>query len=210
MDVRALVAETETELRARATPARAAKEKAYLKSSLEHYGTSVPAIRSVAKEVARRDPALGHDELIAVGARSMGGRRRLLDPAVGIARAARAAAWRNRRLRPFLAVRGRDARGEGVLRAQSDRLGAARNREEATGARLPLAVAQSGTGFRRDGTRGGETAVGATTQRRPRRAREARALTACWSASRVHTEGVRAPSWRSTTGEDGCPTSSRR
>ncbi len=66
MDVRRLVAEIDTELRARGTPDRAAHEKAYLKSELEHYGTTVPDIRSVVKTVGRRHPQLGHDDLIAV------------------------------------------------------------------------------------------------------------------------------------------------
>jgi 3-methyladenine DNA glycosylase AlkD len=42
------------------------QEKAYLKSALEHYGTTVPATRTVVKAVARRYPALDHDELIAL------------------------------------------------------------------------------------------------------------------------------------------------
>ena len=41
-----LAVHIETGLRARARPERAAGEKAYLKSSLEHYGTSVPAVKS--------------------------------------------------------------------------------------------------------------------------------------------------------------------
>lgn len=53
-------------LRAHATPGRAEHEKAYLKSELEHYGTSVPAIRSVAKAVASRYPDLGHGGLLAL------------------------------------------------------------------------------------------------------------------------------------------------
>ena len=49
-----LVEQIDTALRTRGTPERAEHERAYLKSELEHYGTSVPAIRSVAKEVAGR------------------------------------------------------------------------------------------------------------------------------------------------------------
>jgi len=48
------------------TPERAASEKAYLKSSREHYGTSVPNMRIVAKEFLRAHPALVHDELLAL------------------------------------------------------------------------------------------------------------------------------------------------
>lgn len=57
-------------LRIRGTPERAEHEKAYLKSELEHYGASVPAIRSVAKEVASHHPELSHDDLLVLaGAR---------------------------------------------------------------------------------------------------------------------------------------------
>jgi 3-methyladenine DNA glycosylase AlkD len=52
-----------TALRARSTPGRAAQEKAYLKSELEHYGVSVPALRSVAKSVAAQHAELSHDDL---------------------------------------------------------------------------------------------------------------------------------------------------
>ena len=40
----ARAARVDTALRARAVPERAAGEKAYLKSSLEHYGVSMPGI----------------------------------------------------------------------------------------------------------------------------------------------------------------------
>ena len=53
-DIGPLVEQIDTALRTRGTPERAEHEKGYLKSELEHYGTSVPAIRSVAKEVAGR------------------------------------------------------------------------------------------------------------------------------------------------------------
>ena len=65
-EVEALVTEIDRELRSRGTPDRAEREKAYLKSDLEHYGTTVPDIRSVAKMITRRPPRLAHDELIAV------------------------------------------------------------------------------------------------------------------------------------------------
>jgi hypothetical protein len=67
-DVRQFVADIDRELRSRSTPDRAAHEKAYLKSELEHYGTTVPAIRSVSKAVSARYPGLDHDELIAAAA----------------------------------------------------------------------------------------------------------------------------------------------
>jgi len=50
-------------LRARGDPARAVREKAYLKSTIEHYGVAVPAMRAIAKSVAKAHPTLDHDEL---------------------------------------------------------------------------------------------------------------------------------------------------
>lgn len=52
-------------LRERSTPERAAKERAYLKSGIEHYGATVPAVRSVVK-AAIRSAGLEHDEVIAL------------------------------------------------------------------------------------------------------------------------------------------------
>jgi 3-methyladenine DNA glycosylase AlkD len=66
MDIDAVVTEIDAQLRAHSTPARAAQEKAYLKSALEHYGTTVPAIRSVVKAMARKHCPLAHDELLAL------------------------------------------------------------------------------------------------------------------------------------------------
>ncbi|MFT3853851.1 MAG: DNA alkylation repair protein [Ilumatobacteraceae bacterium] len=43
---------------------RAEHERAYLKSSLEHYGTSVPASRAVAKATRRRCADMTHDQLV--------------------------------------------------------------------------------------------------------------------------------------------------
>lgn len=60
------VEQIDTALRTRGTPERAEHERAYLKSELDHYGTSVPAIRSVAKEVAAHHPGLSHDDLLAL------------------------------------------------------------------------------------------------------------------------------------------------
>lgn len=53
-------------LRAGGSAERAAHERAYLKSSREHYGASVPAIRAVAKAFRREHPEVGHDELMAL------------------------------------------------------------------------------------------------------------------------------------------------
>jgi len=54
------------ELRAAGTPERAVKERAYLKSSIEHYGTTVPDIRSIGRSFAKANPDLGHDDLCAL------------------------------------------------------------------------------------------------------------------------------------------------
>jgi 3-methyladenine DNA glycosylase AlkD len=66
MDVTAVAAEVDRELRSRGTADRAVHEKAYLKSALEHYGAPVPAIRAVAKGVRRRFPELSHDDLVSL------------------------------------------------------------------------------------------------------------------------------------------------
>ena len=63
IDVAALAGEIDAGLRARAVPGRAEKERAYLKSELEHYGTSVPGIRAVAKAVRAGHPALSRPGL---------------------------------------------------------------------------------------------------------------------------------------------------
>jgi 3-methyladenine DNA glycosylase AlkD len=56
----------ERELRARGTRARAIKEKAYLKSSLEHVGVDVPTMRGCVKAIVRETKAtLTHDVLVA-------------------------------------------------------------------------------------------------------------------------------------------------
>lgn len=66
VDVRALAASIDAELQADGTPQRADRERAYLKSSLQHHGTSVPSIRAIAAATARRHPAMTHDQLIAL------------------------------------------------------------------------------------------------------------------------------------------------
>ena len=58
--------ELDAALRDAGTPERAAQEKAYLKSSIEHYGVSVPAGRTVAKRFAKAHPDLDHDDLCAL------------------------------------------------------------------------------------------------------------------------------------------------
>ncbi len=52
-------------LRERAKPERAAGEKAYLKSALDHYGTSVPAVRAAVLEVIRPLDLI-HDDVVAL------------------------------------------------------------------------------------------------------------------------------------------------
>jgi 3-methyladenine DNA glycosylase AlkD len=66
MDVQRLFREIDGELRAQGSPERAVQEKAYLKSDLDHYGVSLPAVRAVARGVARGRPALTRDELVAL------------------------------------------------------------------------------------------------------------------------------------------------
>lgn len=65
-DVVTLVAGIDAELQSHGTPDRAKNEKAYLKSELDHYGATMPAIRSVVKTICRQHPGFDHDELIAV------------------------------------------------------------------------------------------------------------------------------------------------
>ena len=66
MDAPSFADSIERELEGLATPGRAPKEKAYLKSELRHLGTSVPAIRKVVKGARRAFPDLDHHELIAL------------------------------------------------------------------------------------------------------------------------------------------------
>ena len=56
--------EISAELRVLGTPARAESERAYLKSDLEFFGTSVPHMRTVIKRFLRLHRGLGHDDLI--------------------------------------------------------------------------------------------------------------------------------------------------
>jgi 3-methyladenine DNA glycosylase AlkD len=56
----------EAELRAVSTKERAAQEKRYLKSDLEHLGATVPATRAVAKRFFSEHRDVGHDALVAL------------------------------------------------------------------------------------------------------------------------------------------------
>ncbi|MGI9647939.1 MAG: DNA alkylation repair protein [Acidimicrobiia bacterium] len=64
MDVPAVVASIESDLRAVSTPERAEGQKRYLKSDFEFLGATVPAIRKIAKAVRRTHPDLDHDTLM--------------------------------------------------------------------------------------------------------------------------------------------------
>src|SRR5690606_14682306 len=66
VDVEALANEIDAALAAAGTPERAEQERAYLKSSLTHYGTTVPGIRKVVKAVVAQHRDLTHDELVAL------------------------------------------------------------------------------------------------------------------------------------------------
>jgi len=63
MDAARVALEIEDELRGAGDPARAEREKAYLKSDLRHFGASVPAIRKIA-EGAFEDHVPGCGELL--------------------------------------------------------------------------------------------------------------------------------------------------
>lgn len=56
----------DADLRAAGDPERAEQGRAYLKSDLEHYGTSVPGVRRVATRFRSAHPDLDHDEVMAV------------------------------------------------------------------------------------------------------------------------------------------------
>lgn len=65
-DAEAEAGRVERDLRAVASPDRAEHERAYLKSQLIHLGASVPAVRTVAKDVRARHPDLDHDGVVAL------------------------------------------------------------------------------------------------------------------------------------------------
>lgn len=57
------VAEVDRELRSGASPERAVRERAYLKSRLAHYGTSVPEVRAAIRAFRRRTPRVPRSEV---------------------------------------------------------------------------------------------------------------------------------------------------
>jgi 3-methyladenine DNA glycosylase AlkD len=58
------VTQIDAELRAAGSPERAVRERAYLKTVREHYGTRVPDVRAVAKAFRAAHRDLGHDDLL--------------------------------------------------------------------------------------------------------------------------------------------------
>ena len=66
MEVARAVTVIDAALRAAGTPERARRERAYLKSDLEHYGAPVPAVRAAVRDLRRRCPVLGHDDLVGL------------------------------------------------------------------------------------------------------------------------------------------------
>lgn len=65
VDPERLAAAIDAEVRAAGGPERAEREKAYLRSELQHHGTPVPAVRAAAQAASRGAPGLTHDELVA-------------------------------------------------------------------------------------------------------------------------------------------------
>jgi 3-methyladenine DNA glycosylase AlkD len=60
------VAEIDRELRSGGSRERAVRERAYLKSRLEHYGTPVPDVRAAVRAVRRRAPELSRSEVVGL------------------------------------------------------------------------------------------------------------------------------------------------
>lgn len=69
----ALVAEADRQLRDVGTPERAIHERAYLKSSLEHTGASLPAIRALGRTITRDHPGFDADQAFALAAKLWSG-----------------------------------------------------------------------------------------------------------------------------------------
>jgi 3-methyladenine DNA glycosylase AlkD len=62
-EVEAAVLRLDRELREAATPDRAVREKAYLKSELTHYGSRVPDVRAAVRRLVAAEPGLSADRL---------------------------------------------------------------------------------------------------------------------------------------------------
>ena len=67
MDVGPLTEKIDDGLRVAGSPEHAVREKAYLKSALDHYGTTMPVMTPIAKAMSREHPELDHDDLVALG-----------------------------------------------------------------------------------------------------------------------------------------------
>lgn len=65
-DMTPVAAGIERRLREAGTPARAAAERAYLKSSMEFAGVTVPDVRRIVRAALPRRPTLARDDLLAV------------------------------------------------------------------------------------------------------------------------------------------------
>ena len=64
MNVNAVVSDLAEELRAAGSRERSVKERAYLKSEVEHYGTSVPVIRRVTTQMVRSHRPFDHATMV--------------------------------------------------------------------------------------------------------------------------------------------------
>lgn len=65
-DFDALADDLTERLRAAGSPERAAAERRYLRSELEHLGTGVPAVRKAARDALRRHGIADHDDVVAL------------------------------------------------------------------------------------------------------------------------------------------------
>ena len=66
VEVGSIAARIEDELRRVGEPARVDKEKRYLKTDLQHYGASVPAIRNITKAAIPHHSDLRNDQLVSL------------------------------------------------------------------------------------------------------------------------------------------------
>src|SRR5690606_10239186 len=63
LDPKTVLAGLHRQLKALGTPERAEGSKRYLKSSMRHFGVTVPELRSIAKAFVREHPELDRDAL---------------------------------------------------------------------------------------------------------------------------------------------------
>lgn len=69
-----LARQVRDQLASHADPVRAAGEKRYLKSQIDHFGVPVPAVRKIVKAVRKGHPALPRDEVVALSQQLWGDR----------------------------------------------------------------------------------------------------------------------------------------